>query len=137
MVLKVFYKKIYSPLYFGLINSWQFKDPRVLFSCVMTRRLPKSTKIPHPIGIVIGKSNGVSLGENCTIMQNVTIGVRKLGDKKGPKIGDNVFLGASSVIVGDISIGDNVSIGAGCYVDFDVPDNFRVRGYKANLIQGE
>ncbi|MEZ9514996.1 serine O-acetyltransferase [Vibrio splendidus] len=95
-------------------------------SCVISRNLPKSTKIPHPVGIVIGKENGVKIGENCTIMQNVTIGIKKIGDVSGPTIGNNVFIGSNAVIVGDIKVEDNVIIGAGTLVNFDVPKNSKV-----------
>lgn len=121
-------------MYYSILLSFKYKDPRFLTSCVISRTLPKSTIIPHPVGIVIGKENGVSIGENCTIMQNVSIGIAKLGDLKGPSIGDNVFIGASAIIVGDIKIGNNVNIGAGSFVNFNVPDNSLVVGEKSKII---
>lgn len=133
--LKLIFKKIIFPLYYTTKLSLRYKDPRFIFSCVISRELPKSTKIPHPIGIVIGKSNGVSIGENCTIMQNVTIGVKKLGDVKGPNIGDNVFIGANSVIVGDIHIGKDAKISANSFVDFDVPIGSLVKPSQSIIIK--
>lgn len=126
-------KKIFVPLYFGVINALRLKDPRVIFCCVITRKLPKGIKIPHPIGIVIGRENGVTIGQDCVIMQNVTIGVKKMGDKQGPTIGDRVFIGAGAVIVGEITIGNDVSIGAGCVVTRDIPMNSQVRSAAAQL----
>ena len=38
-------------------------------------------------------------------------------------IGDNVSLGASVTIVGHVRIGNNVTIGAGSVVVKDIPDN--------------
>jgi serine acetyltransferase len=135
MNLKNISKKIFFPLFYTSKLAFRYKDPRVVFSCVISRDLPKTTKLPHPIGIVIGKENGVSIGENCIIMQNVTIGVKRLGDVDGPQIGDGVFLGANSVVIGSITIGDNVIIGANCFVDFDVPRNSKVIGFKGKLVE--
>ncbi|MCA0935172.1 hypothetical protein LCL85_06375 [Vibrio alginolyticus] len=129
------YNKLFLPLYYTLKLAIRYKDPRFIFSCVISRELPKNTKIPHPVGIVIGKSNGVSIGDNCTIMQNVTIGVKLLGDKKGPTLGNSVFIGANSVIVGEINIGEGAVIGANCFVDFDVPSNVKVVGFKSKVIE--
>lgn len=44
----------------------------------------------------------------------------------GPTIGDNVFVGAGAVIMGNIKIGNNVKIGANAIVTQDLPDNCTV-----------
>jgi serine acetyltransferase len=135
MKIKIILRKIFLPLFYTSKLAFRYKDPRVMFSCVISRELPRSTKLPHPIGIVIGRGNGVSIGENCVIMQNVTIGIKRLGEVKGPKIGNNVFIGANSVIVGDIDIGDGSTIGANCFIDYTIPNNSKVVGYKGRLIE--
>lgn len=76
---------------------------------------------PHPVGIVIGKM--VIIGTGCKIYQNVTIGSKDELGNSYPKIGNNVTIYASSILVGDITIGNNVTIGAGTFVNADVPDN--------------
>ena len=40
-----------------------------------------------------------------------------------PTLGDEVFLGAGAMVIGDIHIGDRVFIGAGAMVTEDVPDD--------------
>ncbi len=78
--------------------------------------------LPHGLhGIFI--SRYATIGENCCIYQNVTIGEV---NRKAPAIGDNCLIGAGAVIVGDITIGSNVKIGAGAVVSSDVPDNCTV-----------
>lgn len=76
----------------------------LLFGCYISIkcRVPKSTKFPHPIGIVIG--DGVVIGENVTIYQNVTLGIRKLGEFEYPIVNDNAIIYASCVIAGNVCI---------------------------------
>lgn len=59
------------------------------------------------------------------------------GDKNGkrPIIGDNVFLGANVTIIGGVRIGNNVEVGAGSVVVKDVPDNCVVAGNPAKIIK--
>lgn len=75
-----------------------------------------------------------SIGENCQIWQNVTIGKQKSGGIK-PKIGNNVKIYAGAIVVGDITIGDNVQIGANSVVCKSVPDNCVVAGNPAKIIR--
>ena len=58
-------------------------------------------KLPHPIGIVIGK--GVIIGKNVTIYQNVTLGCN-VGSTTPtyPKIPNNCIIGVASIIIGDV-----------------------------------
>lgn len=65
-------------------------------------------------------------GKNCIISQGVTVG----DDNKGgiPKIGNNVFIGANAVLIGNIFIDDNVKIGAGAVVNKSVNKNCTVVG---------
>lgn len=50
------------------------------------------------------------------------------------KIGDNVFIGAGSVIMPNVIIGDNVIIGANSTVTRDIPTNVVVTGTPARVI---
>lgn len=49
-------------------------------------------------------------------------------------IGDNVFIGAESVVLPGVTIGSNVIIGANSTVTKDVPDNMVVAGSPARVI---
>lgn len=74
----------------------------------------------HPVGIVIG--SGVTIGRNCTILQNVTLG-EKYGPDGGhlyPQIGDGVTICCGAVIVGGVTVGDGATIGANAVVLSDV-----------------
>jgi serine O-acetyltransferase len=60
------------------------------------------------------------VGENCRIHNCVHIATQchpRGEPEKCPTIGNNVFIGPGSVIVGDIEIADNIAIGANSYVN--------------------
>ena len=50
------------------------------------------------------------------------------------EIGNNVFIGANSGILGDVRIGNNVIIGAFSLVNKDIPDNSVAAGVPARVI---
>lgn len=79
--------------------------------------------------IVVAKA----IGENCWINQQVTIGATAKFDY--PTIGNNVFIFAGALILGDIHIGDNVIVGAGTVVTKSVPNNCTVVGNPARIIR--
>ena len=85
----------------------------------------KNLFIDHGCGIVIGETT--IIGNNCTIYHNVTLGgTGKDKGKRHPTIGNNVMIGAGSIILGPITIGNNVKIGAGSIVVKDVKKNTTV-----------
>ena len=51
------------------------------------------------------------------------------------KIGNNVFLGANTIITKSVTIGDNVIVGAGSIVTKDIPSNEIWAGVPARFIQ--
>lgn len=76
--------------------------------------------INHGYGSVIGAE---SIGNNCRINQQVTIGDYELGK---PVILNNVYIHSGAVIIGNVVIGNNSVIGANATVMKDVPDNSTV-----------
>jgi|EPASupsiteSAE347_1022098.scaffolds.fasta_scaffold07562_3 Serine acetyltransferase len=91
-------------------------------------------RINHAIGIVM---SSCKIGENFTIFQNSTIGKNdNCLDKERctPIIGNNVTCYTGCVVGGAIEIGDNVKIGANSVVLKDVPSNSTVIGSKFNVL---
>jgi serine O-acetyltransferase len=89
--------------------------------------------LPHLGSIVINNSS--IIGQNCNILQGVTIGHTQRGNKMGsPQIGNNVYIGPNAVLVGKINIGNNVLIAPLAYVNVDVPANSIVIGNPARII---
>lgn len=73
--------------------------------------------LPHGLhGVYI--SRYASIGANCRIYQNVTIGEVS---GRAPSIGNGCLIGAGAVLVGGIRVGDGAKIGAGAVVCTDVP----------------
>lgn len=84
------------------------------------------------LGMVIHKR--CVIVESCHISQNVTIGGTS-GQYEVPILGDNVQVGVGAVIIGPIHIGDNVIIGANSVVNKDIPANSVAVGAPARIIK--
>lgn len=83
--------------------------------------------IGHPYGITINEK--AVIGKNVNIHKGVTIGQENRGKRKGaPIIGDNVWIGINSTIVGAIHIGNDVLIAPNSYVNRNVPNHSIVIG---------
>jgi len=101
--------------------------------------IPASTKIGEQskfayggIGVVLHSK--AIIGSRCIIGQGITIG-RKLSSVGVPTIGDDVYIAAGSRLLGNIKIGNNVIIGANSVVVHDVPDNCIVAGSPAKVVR--
>lgn len=108
---------------------------RICFSCDISYKckIGKNCVFPHhALGCVIHQD--AIIGDNCTILHGVTIG-GKSNSKKLPVIGNNVLIGANSVVMGDIKIGDNAIIGAGSVVLHNVEKGYVVAGNPAKKIK--
>lgn len=104
-----------------------------LFNLIYCTELSCSCKIGpglfigHPFGITINP-NAV-IGRNVNIHKGVTIGKENRGARKGvPIIGNCVWIGINSTIVGHITIGDDVMIAPNTFVNCDIPSHSVVFG---------
>jgi len=86
--------------------------------------------IQHGFSCIIAAK---SIGENCWINQQVTVGYSNGTDC--PTIGDNVRIAAGAKVFGRISIGNNVTIGANAVVCKDVPANCTVVGVPGHIVR--
>jgi len=67
--------------------------------------------------VLFGKRNAMNFGSKCSI-----------------NVGNNVYISVGAIILGPITIGDNVVIGAGSVVNKDIPNNVIVAGVPAKQI---
>jgi serine O-acetyltransferase len=92
--------------------------------------------IDHGMGVVIGET--AEVGDYVTLFQGVTLGgTGKERGKRHPTLGNHVVVGAGAKILGGIRIGDNVKIGANSVVLKSVPANSTVIGVPARIIKAE
>lgn len=90
--------------------------------------------IGHPYGITINAA--AKLGRNVNIHKGSTIGQENRGKRKGvPVLGDCVYLGINSTIVGNIVIGNDVFIASNTFVNQSIPDHSIVVGNPCKVIE--
>lgn len=96
-------------------------------------RLGGGLLIDHATGIVIGET--CIVGEDCTIMQGVTLGAsgKERGDRH-PKIGRDVLVGAHAMILGTVVVGDGAKVGAGSVVLKPIPPGATAVGVPARVV---
>ena len=129
---------------------------RILKEFVYRLRGEYTTEKLVKMGLKIGKNfkrlNGVildpahcwliTIGDNVTIAPRVHILAHDASTKEflnytkigRVSIGDNVFIGAESVVLPNVNIGDNVVIGANSTVTKDIPSNSVYAGNPAKFI---
>jgi serine O-acetyltransferase len=90
-----------------------------------------SVFLDHGTGIVVGAF--ATIGDEVTIMQNVTVGRKVENPERAPRIGKGVLLSTGATVLGDVSIGDFAKIGAGSVVATDVPGGCTAIGVPARL----
>lgn len=106
---------------------------------ILGTEIPYQTKIGkglvvyHTVGLVINRYTVI--GKNCLLRHSTTIGNNGDIIADCPVIGDNVNVGAQVCILGKVRIGDNVKIGAGSVVTKDIPPNSVVVGNPARVIK--
>lgn len=97
-------------------------------------KIGKRLFIDHGSCVVIGET--AEIGNDVTIYHGVTLGGTTWNkEKRHPTLGNNVLIGAGAKILGAISLGDNVRVGANSVVIKDVPPCCTVIGIPGRIIQ--
>lgn len=96
-------------------------------------------------GVIIDPSHcwHIKIGNNVTLAPRVHILAHDASTKvflnytriANVTIGDNVFIGAGSIVLPGVTIGNNVVIGAGSIVSKDIPPNSLAVGNPARVVK--
>lgn len=120
--------------FFSLIYKFMYKVIQILtgieFPCEV--EIGSNFRIDHFGCIIV--SGFAKFGNNCVIRHGVTVGLKNIADPGAPVIGNNVNIGAGAKLLGKIKIGDNVAIGANSVVLTDVPSDSIAVGIPAKII---
>ena len=96
--------KILRLVYKILFRYYRNKN---LIDMSIDTKIGEGLYIGHPYCITINPK--AVIGKNCNIHKGVTIGQENRGVRKGtPVIGDEVWIGINSTIVGNVKIGNDV-----------------------------
>lgn len=97
-------------------------------------KIGKGFFIDHGMGVVIGET--AEIGNNVMLYHGVTLGgTGKDKIKRHPTVGDNVLIGAETIVLGPIHIGSNTKIGAGSVVLEDIPEGVTAVGSPAMVVR--
>ncbi len=97
---------------------------------IMTSNIGGGLFIQHGFSTYIAAE---TIGENCWINQQVTIGYRD--NTTAPVIGNNVTITCGAKVLGPITVGDNAIIGANAVVIKDVEPRAVMGGVPAHIIK--
>ncbi len=122
------YQDVKNPIckiYFRLLYKLSYSKSHI--EIPITTNIGGGLYIGHAYGITINPK--VIIGKNCNIHKGVTIGQENRGKHKGaPNIGNCVWIGVNSTIVGKVTIGDDVLISPNSYINCDIPSHSIVFG---------
>lgn len=120
------YRNSNRPIYRRWITFW-YRPMNMLY--IETPKIGGGLYIQHGFATMIAAK---SIGENCWINQQVTIGYNGSGDP--PVIGNNVMITCGAKVLGNITVGDNAVIGANAVVICDVEAGAKMGGVPARKI---
>ncbi|GKQ51935.1 serine acetyltransferase [Bradyrhizobium sp. Ce-3] len=137
--------KGYVALQAWRVSNWLWREDRPDLALMMhsaaadqlqisihpSARIGTAVFLDHGTGIIIGAR--ASVGDEVTILQNVTIARHQDDPCHAPTIGHGVLLSAGATVIGHLKIGDFARIGAGALVTSDVPAGCTAVGVPARL----
>ena len=137
--------KGYVALQVWRVSNWLWRENRTDFALLLqslssdtlqvsihpSASIGTSVFLDHGTGVIVGAF--AVIGDEVTIMSNVTIGRKQSLPERAPRIGRGVYLSSGATILGDVSIGDFAKVGADALVENDVPAGCTAVGVPARL----
>lgn len=97
-------------------------------------RIGRRFFLDHGMGVVIGET--AEIGDDVLIYQGVVLGGTSLEKRKRhPTIGNNVVIGAASILLGPVTIGDGARVGANSVVVKSVPPGATAVGVPGRIVE--
>lgn len=121
------YRNSHRPIYRRWISLWYKPMDTLYFD---TPEIGGGLFVQHGFATMIAAK---SIGENCWINQQVTIGYN--GQDGPPVIGSNVMITCGAKVLGNVTIGDGAVIGANAVVVRDVEPGAIMGGVPAKRIR--
>ncbi|MBQ7634142.1 MAG: serine acetyltransferase [Bacteroidaceae bacterium] len=119
---------------FVIFAKLLYRYHRIVYSCDIPYRADIDGVVSCHKGFGIVINPFAKIGKGTIIQHGVAIGEIS-GDHLSPVIGENCYIGAHAMVLGDIRIGNNVEIGAGAVVLSDLPDNCTAVGVPAKVVR--
>ncbi|WP_053002140.1 serine O-acetyltransferase [Kordia jejudonensis] len=92
-------------------------------------KIGKNFVIDHGVNTLIGATS--QIGDNCTLLNNVLLGARKITfnpvGKRHPTLGNNVHVARGVQILGPVQVGSDSKIGPDCVIVNDIPEKTIVK----------
>lgn len=89
--------------------------------------------IAHGLGLVVG--GYTVIGEDCTLLQGVTLGEARFDELDYPRLGNRVTISAGALVLGGVEVGDDALVAAGAVVLADVPPGAVAAGVPARILR--
>lgn len=121
------YRNRFRRFYRGWIALW-YRPMDTLY--IQAKEIGGGLYIQHGFATMI---TAESIGENCWINQQVTIGYN--GHGRAPVIGNDVMITCGAKVLGEITIGDHAVIGANAVVIRDVEPGAVMGGVPARRLK--
>jgi serine O-acetyltransferase len=97
-------------------------------------RIGERLFIDHGLGVVIGET--AEVGDDVLLYQGVTLGgTGNECGKRHPTLGNRVVIGTGASVLGNIKLGDDVKVGAGSVVVHSVPNGSTVVGIPGRVVR--
>lgn len=130
--LRLCYSDLIIIKYIARVIHWHLSR-KYLIQIPHTTKIGYGLYLGHHMCVIINAT--AILGNNINLSQFTTIGANS--GTNAAIIGDNVYIGPSCCLVGNISIGSNVTIGAGSVVVNNIEENITVAGSPAKYISNK
>lgn len=116
-------------------------DLRRNYLCwVRGMHISKSARISWRVYLDKASSKGIYIDDESYLASGVTVlahDYARLTGRLNTRIGKRCFIGVNAIIMPGVTIGDEVIVGAGSVVTKDVPSNCIVAGNPAKIIKTE